>query len=334
MDLDTFITTLYVIVDDWFREKALDEQLKRSGPAPEMTDAEVLSVALAGQWRKGLPWDSERSLVRYMQKHGRKWFPKMLGRSAFNQRLRNLWGVLLELQSDLAQNLAEPEGFYEIVDTVPVPAASLSQAKAEHGHWLPSADSGYGGNQGRMYWGHQALMSIQSNGMVSGWLLAAASSDDRWLLQGFLSQRAGEGQLVAPEPWRPHRRLSPPSFIGAFQAVGRSSVSSYLADKGFNGVRWQKHWASLYQAQVLTAPSKGTTSLWPRAWGRWFSKLRQPIETVFALMSEVFSLKRLQAHSLWGLYTRLALVTTAHNLGIYLNHRLGRALLSHATLVC
>ena len=125
-----------------------------------------------------------------------------------------------------------------------------------------------------------------------------------------------------------------PGFVGAFQAVGLSSVSQYLADKGFNGSRWQKHWASLYRVQVLTAPTKGTSSLWPRSWGRWFSKLRQPIETTFAVMSAVFSLKRLQAHSLWGLYTRLALVTAAHNLGILLNQTLGRALLSHATLIC
>jgi hypothetical protein len=334
MDLDTFISTLYVIVADWFREKAMDEILRRSGSKPKMSDAEVLTVALAGQWRKGVPWDSERSLVRYMQKHGKKWFPKMLQRSAFNQRVRNLWGVLLELQQDLAQSLPETASFYEIVDTVPVPAASLSQAKAERGHWFQTADCGYGGNQGKLYWGHQALMSIQPNGMVSGWLLASASSDDRWLLQGFLSQRTGQVALIAPEPWRPHRRLIVPTFMGALQACGQNAVSFYLADKGFNGARWQNQWFKQYQLQVLSAPSKHHPSLWPCSWGRWFSKLRQPIETVFALMSAVFSLKRLQAHSLWGLYTRLALVTTAHNLGILLNQRLGRALLSHATLIC
>lgn len=334
MDLDTFITTLYVIVADWFREKAMDKLLKRSGSKPKMSDAEVLTVALAGQWRKGVPWDSERSLVRYMQKHGKKWFPQMLQRSAFNQRVRNLWAVSLQLQGDIAQSLPEPEGFYEIVDTVPVPAASLSQAKAERGHWFQTADVGYGGNQGRMYWGHQALMSIRPNGMVSGYLLASASCDDRWLMQGFLSQRAGQAQLIAPEAWRPHRRLHAPAFMAGFQACGQNRPQLYLADRGFNGLRWHNHWLEHYQSEILTAPSKHHKSLWSRAWGRWFSKLRQPIETIFSLMTEVFGLKRLQAHSLWGLHTRLALLTTAHNLGIYLNQRLGRALLSHATLIC
>jgi len=334
MDLDTFMTTLYVIVDDWFREKAMESLLKRSGPSPEMSDSEVLSVALAGQWRKGVPWDSERSLVRYMQKHGRKWFPKMLAKTAFNQRVRNLWMVLLQLQQDFAERLKVDKSLYEIVDTVPVPVGSLSQSKAERNHWFQTANVGHGGNQGKMYWGHRLLLSIQSNGAISGWLVGSASTNDRWLMQAFLSQRAGQAEFLSPEAWRPHRRLSVPAFFGAFAACGKSSLGSYLADKGFNGFRWHNHWLEHYQAQVLTAPSKGHKSLWSAAWGRQFSKLRQPIETVFALLSSVFSLKTLQAHSLWGLYTRLALATAAHNLGILLNQDLGRALLSHATLIC
>jgi hypothetical protein len=304
-----------------------------TGWPASMTDTEVLSVALAGQWRQGVPWTSERAVVRYMQQHGRHWFPRMLSRSTFNQRVRNLWGVLLRLQQDLSHPNSQTAA-YEIVDTVPVPVGSLAQAKAQRSHWMTSADVGYGGTQGQMYWGHQALMSVRVDGCITGWVLASASTDDRWLMQGFVSQRAGQVHLYAPTPWRTQRRLSLPGFVGAFQACGPSACPVYLADKGFNGVRWQRQWASQYAVQVLTAPSRGTACLWSRAWSRWFKPLRQPIETVFALLSDVFALKRLHAHSLWGLYTRLALVTAAHNMAICLNQRLGRALWSHATLIC
>src|SRR5687768_4727616 len=134
-------------------------------------------------------------------------YATMLQRSAFNQRVRNLWAVVLQLQQDLAQRLQEVQRQYEIVDTVPVPVGSLSQSKAASSHWFQTADVGYGGNQGSMYWGHQVLMSIGSTGAISGWLVAAASCDDRWLLQAFLSQRSGQAELVAPQAWRPHRRL-------------------------------------------------------------------------------------------------------------------------------
>src|ERR1700753_2921239 len=185
MDLDTFMTTLYVMIDDWLKESGVAQRLKRTGPVPTMSDAEVLSVALAGQWRQGVPWSSERAVVRYMQRHGRHWFPRMLARSAFNQRVRNLWAILVQFQQDLAAHYSQNTA-YEVVDTVPVPVGSLAQSKART-HWVQTADVGYGGNHGQMYWGHQALMSISPEGLIRGWLLAAASTDDRWLMQGLIS---------------------------------------------------------------------------------------------------------------------------------------------------
>jgi hypothetical protein len=48
------------------------------------------------------------------------------------------------------------------------------------------------------------------------------------------------------------------------------------------------------------------------------------VETVFARLTTVFSLKRLNAHSDWGKITRLAAITAAYNLGILLNRILRR----------
>ncbi len=94
MDLDTFLTTLYVLVDDWYKGETSARFKRHAGPALQMSDSEVLTVAIAGQWRVGVPWRSERGIVRYMLKHGRSWFPSMLKRSQFNQRVRDLWTVL------------------------------------------------------------------------------------------------------------------------------------------------------------------------------------------------------------------------------------------------
>lgn len=311
-------------------------RLQRPGPQPQLSDAEVLCLALASQWRKGVPWDSERGLVRYMQQHGKHWFPKMLQRSAFNARVCNLWRVVVGLQQDIAAQLSALQPAYELVDTLPLPAGSLSQSQAASQHWLSSATVGYGGNHGAMYWGHQALMSVSPMGVIGGWLLGSAHVDDRWLLQGLLSQRHGQAELLAPQAWRPSRTLLAPDGLGPYQACGGSlGAGCYLVDKGFNGVRWHNHWWQRYQAQVLSVPARrGSAKRWPRSWARWFKHLRQPIETVFAVLSEVFGVKRLRAHSLWGLYTRLALAAAAHNLGIVLNLSLGRPALAHGTLIC
>ena len=80
-----------------------------------MSDSEVLAVAIVGQWRVGVPWYSERSLVRYMHKHGLGMFPTMLQRSAFNRRVRYLLGALVELQQIIATALETPEDVYDEV---------------------------------------------------------------------------------------------------------------------------------------------------------------------------------------------------------------------------
>lgn len=90
----------------------------------------------------------------------------------------------------LEQELHVNNSLYEIVDTVPVPAATVAQSKTGRAHWFQTADVGYGGNQDRRYWGYQALISIQPTGAISGFILVPASSDDRWLMQGLLSQRS------------------------------------------------------------------------------------------------------------------------------------------------
>jgi hypothetical protein len=47
MDRETFFTTLYVLVDDWYKAYIMPHQTKTVGTPPQMSDSEVLCVALA-----------------------------------------------------------------------------------------------------------------------------------------------------------------------------------------------------------------------------------------------------------------------------------------------
>lgn len=334
MDLDTFLTTLYVYIDDWY-EREMKEKMKRSsGPAPKLSDSEVLTLAIVSQWRKGVPWDSERGLVRYMQQAGRCWFPKMLSRSRFNERVRLLWGAVIELQQALARDIESVNSSYEVVDCLPVPSCSNAQSRRK-GHWLWWGMRGHGGTQGQWYWGDQAIVSVREDYVITGWLIGASDVDDRVMLQALLSIREGEYEFKTPEPWRPWRKLNHPSFVIPKMAAGRSAISQrYLADKGFNGYRWHNHWYMRYGISVLTEASRNLVSKqWSRNWEKWFRGLRQKVETTFAVLTTTFGIKRLNAHSRWGQITRFALATAGFNWGIYLNRSIGRDTLSHATIL-
>ena len=341
MDLDTFLTTLYVLVDDWYKQASALEKPQMGGARPRMSDSELLTVAVAGQWRKGVPWSSERGVVRYMQTQGRGWFPQMVGRSDFNARVRRLWGGLIRLQQVVADALATPSDVYECVDCLPLPAYTLGQALRESHHWLNESTLGTGGNQQGWYWGDKWLVAVAPSGAITGWLVGTAQMNDRWLLEGLLTARAGQPQLVGPGPnpheSRRHRAQVPRAgHLGGWAAVGRATAAAYLADRGFNGERWRKHWQRQAQAEVVTIPPANAPlfQTWCRADALWHAHHRQNIETAFTLLDGVFEVKQLAAHSRWGQYTRLAAKAAAYNIGLFINRLLGRPSGALKTLLC
>src|SRR6185369_10375591 len=98
MDLETFFTELYVLIDDYYKAEIAGKVKKHAGAQAQMSDSEVLTVMIAGQWRIGVAWRSERGILRWLDAHGRGWFPGLLKASAFNRRGRGLWQVFIGLQ--------------------------------------------------------------------------------------------------------------------------------------------------------------------------------------------------------------------------------------------
>ena len=89
------MTPLYCLIDDWYKANVRFNEANRLGRPQRMSDAEILTLMIAGQWRVGVPWRSERGLLRYMLMNGLKWFPAMLQRSQFNRRARQVWQTLM-----------------------------------------------------------------------------------------------------------------------------------------------------------------------------------------------------------------------------------------------
>src|SRR5258708_13590399 len=173
MDMNTFLTTLYVYVDDWYKAEIPDTIARRRGPDGQLSDSEVLTLALVGQWRWGVPWQSERGMVRYMQGEGRQWFPGMLGRSRYNERARCLWVVLIKLQQGLAEQLGSRTALYEGADCVPWPCCSTAQSRKKR-HWLLWGTHGHGGTHD---WnlGDQAVVGVQPEDRLTRCLIVPSS---------------------------------------------------------------------------------------------------------------------------------------------------------------
>ena len=326
LDLETFLVALYVIVDDLYQSDIAPRMPACGGPPAQMSDAEVLCLGLAAQWRSGVPWQSERGTLRYVRKHLRHLFPSVLTQSAFNRRLRRLWGAFILIQDAMAAQLAH--GAYDVMDGFPIPVAH--GARSFHPGWLADiARIGKGGND-RYFYGVRMLMVINQHGVATGWALASGNVQERWVAEWLFSTRAGGPRLQGPLDDKGHTpKVTPPAeWMAVVPSGGVASNKPILSDGGFCGDDWLAHWATAYGAQVY--PLSNTA---PGAERRWLSSARQVVETTFANLTESFGLKYPGAHSTWGLLMRVAAKVAAYNLGIMINRRLGRPDFAFATLI-
>jgi hypothetical protein len=99
---------------------------------------------------------------------------------------------------------------------------------------------------------------------------------------------------------------------------------SYLANKGFAGVAWERLWMEVYGALVAATPKDNSRRAWSKADRRWASGKRQIIEGVIYRLKDFFSLERHRAKTLQGLLTRVAAKVAAYTCGQRINGFLGR----------
>ena len=330
LDLDTFLVALYTIVDDLYQEHYAHTKPRRPGRRPELSDSEVLTLSICAQWFGS----SERAFVRYVSRHWHGYFPRLLSQSAINRRCRDLAGVMSQMVEVVAERLGAYTSPYQAMDTVPLPLMRRCRGE-RHRLFGHEASIGRGGSDRDWYYGCKLMLAVSEDGVVTGFLLAPASTEDRWVAEHLMCWRTDQHRtpLSAQDmpPKRNGRRyVGPTGPIWPRLAVGRVSPSPYVADDGFFGRVWQTHWRKDYGAKVLTAKSHtGTNS---RRLRREHHIWRQIVETINGRLEDTFNLHFPRARSMWGLLSRVAAKLTALNLGIWLNRYFGRPDLAHTTL--
>lgn len=84
VDVDTFLTILYVTVDDFCQEACALE--RRPGPDASLCASEVITLSLFARWSR---FASERDFYRYAQTNLTDAFPSLPERSQFNRLVRS-----------------------------------------------------------------------------------------------------------------------------------------------------------------------------------------------------------------------------------------------------
>jgi hypothetical protein len=286
---------LYVLVDDWWKLKHSSEPPRAGRPAL-LTDPELITLAILAQWPR---FRSERDFWRFAQAHLRPYFPNLCSQSQLNRRVRSVEPDLRDFQRAVARTLCGVSEVYHVLDTTLIPAIVRVRASRK-GLFAGQATFGRSASKTEWVYGFKVALSVSPEGVICAFGLAEAASDDR--------------------------------PIGDFLII-EDSHESYLADKGFTGVQWERHWLDLYGALVAATPKDNSKRTWAKSDRRWASGKRQIIEGVIDQLKDLFALERHRAKTLGGLLARLAAKMAAYTCGQRLNDQLGRPLRHLADLL-
>jgi hypothetical protein len=284
MDPDTFLTALYVLVDECCTALAVE---RRRGPAPALTRSEAVTLALMSQWGR---FESERGFYRYAERRLREAFPQLPHRTQFNRQLRRERDTIVAVGHAIADRLDARAVEYEVLDGT---AAPVRNVKRSGSGWL--AGQAAIGKSSRLGWyeGFAVLIAASPDGVITGHGFGPANTKDQTLAETFFAARR------TPQPRLP--------------SVGRPSGEPYVADSGFIGAKRHADWAAADGARVICPPYRSATKNWPPALRRWLGGLRQVIESVNGTLVGHFRLDQDRPHALDGFAARLAAKVALHN---------------------
>ena len=133
------------------------------------------------------------------------------------------------MQRDLAETLADGSEVYHVLDTTLIPAIVRVRA-CRKGLFAGQATFGRCASKTEWVYGFKVALSVSLDGVIMAFGLAEANCDDR--------------------------------PVGEF-LVTSDGHDSFLADKGFSSVEWERHWLQEHGALVAATPQESARRAWP-----------------------------------------------------------------------
>ena len=287
-DLDTLLIALYVELTDAIIPS---RGPGRRGPGrpPTVTDAELVWLAVA---QVLLGYDDERHWLRAAPSRVGHLFPRLLGQSEYNQRLKHLAPLMEAALRWLAEHTPASAELLRLMDATPVPCGQsvLTAPRSELFGW---AGYGYCPSHSRWYWGAKLLLIVTCEGTVTGFGLANPK----------LYGERQQARLLLER--QPANRPAPGTAI--------------VTDKGLAGEDTEAFFTSPGLELTLIRPAR-TDERAPRSFPNW---LRQRVEAIIWTLKHQLGLERHGGRVPAGLWARVVQRLLALNAAIWFNWQIG-----------
>jgi hypothetical protein len=292
VDLNTFIVAVFYEVDNWLAGQ--NKKLRRRGPEPTLSDSEVLTMEIVGEF---LGIDDENGLYAYFRRYYAEWFPALweVHRTTFTRQMANLWVAKERLWRELLGRI-DFDPAISLVDSFPVPTCRF--ARAYRCRLLPEESAfGYDEMNKQTFYGLRAHLRLCWPGVIVGMSLAPADAHDLSVAEELLEGAKG---------WA-------------------------LGDRNYWSPRLFEQFSEEQELELL-APYKSKKPE-KEPWPRWLVQKRRRIETVFSQLVERYNAKKRWARDRWHLTSRWLRKVLSHTVAVYFCQRVGLSPLSFAELL-
>jgi hypothetical protein len=178
-DIETLATALYVKIDDMLKDWP-DLRLPRPATTTPITlsDAELLTMAVMSAL---LGFTSERRWLRYVNGFLAGMFPRRIGQSGYNKRLRKAFPLLVRVIRMLAMDTSLWSDDVWVVDSTPVQCGCSRETvtRSDAAGW---AEYGYCASHSRYFWGLRLHLVCTLHGLPVLFAVAGAKADEREVL--------------------------------------------------------------------------------------------------------------------------------------------------------
>jgi hypothetical protein len=186
MNLNTFIVSVFTIIDDWYKKRQMN--LRKRGPQPILHDSEVLTIEIVGAF---LGMSKDKDVFLYFRRHYARYFPKLakVHRTTYARQSANLWFVKERLWQDLLSQIAFDPAF-TLIDSMPVPVCRFARASRCH-RLVEISAYGYDEVARQTFFGVRAHLQICWPGVIVGLKIAPADTHELHVAEEMLIGASG-----------------------------------------------------------------------------------------------------------------------------------------------
>jgi len=290
-DWEDIMTVTFVLIDDaWPTLPAEVLPRRRRGPAPAMSDSEVVTVAVfidsifAGDEEKGLA---------FLRQYHPTLFPTLLDTSRFNRRRRALGLATEALRRHFrdawreAHPLEPDTDHLRVADSAPIPICTYTRGSRCQSIPIEHRDEWFGvcTSKKTKFFGPRCHAIIDLDQMVDNWCLAPGSYHD----------------------------LRPvPALLEGQQNLAVIGDKAYISPDLDSRV-WEDG-----EHLILALRKVNQKDQWPKGIQTILGKIRHRVETVFSVLTTTFHLDELGSRSFSGMAVRATTRVLAYTLSFFL----------------